>query len=53
VLAQLVERLVVLAFFQVRQLVHHDHFQELGRGLLEQAGDPDFAFGFELAPLHA
>ena len=50
--AERIERLVVLALLQVRQLVHHDHLQERRRRLLEQAGDPDLALGLEPVALH-
>lgn len=32
----------MLHLFQVRQLMHHDHSQELGRRLPEQGSNPDF-----------
>lgn len=51
--AQLIERLVVLRFFQVRQFVHDDHPEELGRRFLEQRGDADLAAGLEPAALYA
>jgi hypothetical protein len=48
-----VERLVVLALLQVRQLVDHDHAQEVGRRFLEQRGDADLALGLQPGALHA
>src|SRR5579859_7628821 len=42
VLAQLVEGLVVFGLFEVRQLVHHDHPEELRRRVAEQGRDADF-----------
>ena len=51
--AQLVEGLVVVGLFDMRQLMHHDHPQELGRGLAEHAGNADFPAGLELAAVVA
>ena len=50
--AQLVERLVVLEFLQVRQFVHHDHLQECSGGVAEHRGDADLAAGLEPAAVH-
>jgi len=44
---------VVRALPQVRQLMHHDHLQERGGRLLEQARRADLALGLELVALHA
>src|SRR6195952_2844991 len=52
VLAQLVERLVVIALFEMREFVYHDHLQKLRRGVLEQRRHADFLLGLELATLH-
>lgn len=52
VFAQLVERLVVIRLLEVRQLMHHDHFQKPGGRVLEQRGDANFFLGLELAALH-
>src|SRR5450830_2122517 len=53
VAAQLVKGLVMGALLEVRQLMHADHGEELGRCVLEQGSDADFAFGFEFVALHA
>ena len=45
VATELVKRLVVIFLFQVCQLVHGDHFQEIGRRIPEQGGDADFRLG--------
>ncbi len=52
VLAELVERLVVLAFLQVGEFVDDDHPQELRGGVLEQGSHADFLLRLELAALH-
>ena len=52
VFAQRIEGTAVFALFQVRELVHDDHAQQIGRRLLEQRGNADLAFGLELATLH-
>ncbi|MNL66039.1 hypothetical protein D3C87_1904500 [compost metagenome] len=51
--AQVVEGLVVVLLFQMRQLVHGDHLQEFGRHGLEQRRHPDLVLGAQLAALHA
>ncbi len=50
--AQLVERLVVLGFLQMRQFMDHDHFQELGGRVAEHGGDANLAAGLEPVALH-
>ena len=52
VAAQLIERLVMGALFQMGQLMHHDHAQKGFWCFFEQGGDAYFALGFELAALH-
>ena len=52
-LAQAIERLVVLFFLQVRQLVHHDHAQEFLGQVAEQRRHADLVLGLEFAALHA
>ena len=47
VAAQLVESLVMGALLEVCQFVYRNHFQELGRRILEQRGDADLAFGLQ------
>jgi hypothetical protein len=51
--AQGVEGLVVFGFLQVREFVHHDHLQELRRGVAEHGGDADLAAGLQPAAVHA
>jgi len=53
VLAQLIERLVVLRFAQVRQLMYHDHVQKVFRHLPKQRSNADFAPGTEPISLDA
>ena len=50
--AHVVEGLVVVLLFQVRQLMHRDHLQELGRHRLEQRRHADLVLGAQLAALH-
>ncbi|MNW06221.1 hypothetical protein D3C71_2025850 [compost metagenome] len=51
-LAELVERLVVVELAQVGELVHHDHLQELRCRVAKQRGDADLLLRLELAALH-
>lgn len=44
--AQGIERLVMLFFLQVRQLVHHDHPQKGFRCVAKDGGDADLGFCF-------
>ncbi|MNE70267.1 hypothetical protein D3C80_1660480 [compost metagenome] len=51
--AQAVEGFVVFFFFQVREFMHHDHFQKRFRRAFKHRRHADFRFGFQLAALNA
>jgi hypothetical protein len=53
VLAERIERLVVIALLQVREFVHDDHLQEIRRRFPEQRRDMYLALRLQLRTLHA